>query len=741
MGSHDGPSQHGVIRLVNTRVLTAKGRPTLSGPWLRFTVAAALAASLASAFGANTILHLFNDAVQADIDNLAQLSAAAIASLACAWTASRSANAERRGWTLLAISAGVWAIGQVIWTYYALVLNVPIPYPSAADYGFLSAVPFAFAGVLSFWTDSRGTATRWRVWLDGLIIVLALTFTGWALGLKTVAIGTLQSNDPLVMKLMNLAYPMGDILIGTVLILAIRRATNQQRGRMLLLLGGLAANSLADSTFDYLSNSGGYVAGDFLDTGWVLGYLMVAMAALWPSSKATKQSIDATVDVWQLALPWTTVTVAGVVAVALALSGSGLDVFMTALAGITPILLTVSVLTVNRDSLAMLVRSRASASTLADVIARAPAGMVRIDPQIKVIDGNLRFAALLAGGEKLAGRPMAAFFSEDGYRQFLAKLQMVDAGNVDAVEGDGRANRLDGTSVWLHWGATVVRTPAGKTDYFIAMFEDTNARHEAEATAAANLGLMERLNHVKTEFLQSVSHEFKTALLGIQGFSELMSEADELNIADVKSFASDIHRDAERLDRLITEMLGLDQVESGQAQLNFTEVDINNLARTQARAADGKRGNRVIKVKLDPTLAPILGDAERLSDVIDVLLENAAMSSPADGLVTITTAASGSGVVVIVKDEGVGVRLEFDNRLFGEDDPYANSPIRKVVGTRLGLGIARQVIEMHGGRLSVVSPVGRGSEFRFTLPVLWRNRQGIHRRADDAPDPVLPVAV
>jgi PAS domain S-box-containing protein len=714
----------------------------LTKPWLRFTVAAAVAASLAAAFGANTVLHLFDDTVQADIDNLAQLAAAAIASAVCVWKASCTTKAERRGWTLLAISAGAWAIGQVIWTYYALVLNIPIPYPSAADFGFLTAVPFAFAGVLSFWTDSRGTATRWRVWLDGLIIILALTFTGWALGLKAVAMGAFQSNETVITKLMNLAYPMGDILIGTVLILAIRRATNQQRGRMLLLLGGLAANSLADSTFAYLSNSGSYVAGDFLDTGWVLGYLMIAVAALWPESKASKQSVGAPVDVWQLALPWTTVTVAGVVAIALAISGTGLDTFMTALAGITPILLTVSVVTANRDSLAMLVRSRASASTLADVIARAPAGMVRIDTQIRVIEGNPRFAALVAGdGETLAGHPMAKFFSGDGYRQFLAKLQVVDAGDLDTVEGDSQANRLDGTSVWVHWGATVVRTPAGETDYFIAMFEDTNARHEVEATAAANLGLMERLNHVKTEFLQSVSHEFKTALLGIQGFSELMTEADQLDIADVKSFASDIHRDAERLDRLVTEMLDLNQVESGRAQLNFAAVDINDLARSQALAADGKHGNRVIELKLDPTLAPVLGDADRLSDVIDVLLENAAMSSPADGLVTITTAVSGAGVVVIVKDEGVGVRLEFDNRLFGEDDPYANSPIRKVVGTRLELGIARQVIEMHGGRLSVVSPVGRGSEFRFTLPVLWRNRQGSHRSIEDAPEPVLPVAV
>jgi len=368
--------------------------------------------------------------------------------------------------------------------------------------------------------------------------------------------------------------------------------------------------------------------------------------------------------------------------------------------------------------------------------------MVRIDRELRVIESNPRFGELLAGGgASLVGYPMTKFFPDDGGGQFVEKVQSVDSGELEAVDGDIEAHRLDGTRVWLHWGATVVRTPTGKTDYFIAMFEDTNARHEAEAAASASLGLMERLNHVKTEFLQSVGHEFKTALIGIQGFSELMSEADELDLAEVKTFATDIHRDAERLDRLVTEMLDLDSVESGQAHLNFAAVDINDLVRRQAREADGKHGNRAIELKLDETLPPVSGDAVRLSEVIGVLLENSAMSSPADGHVTITTAFSGSGVVVTVKDEGVGARLEFDNRLFGEDDPYANNPIRKVVGTKLGLGIARQVIEMHGGRLSVVSPVGRGSEFRFTLPVLWRNRQGSHRATEESPDPESLVAV
>jgi signal transduction histidine kinase len=75
------------------------------------------------------------------------------------------------------------------------------------------------------------------------------------------------------------------------------------------------------------------------------------------------------------------------------------------------------------------------------------------------------------------------------------------------------------------------------------------------------------------------------------------------------------------------------------------------------------------------------------------------MGSPADGVVTVTTAVGAAGVGVGVKDQGVGVRADFDDRLFDQDGLYANSPMRKLVGTGFGVGMARQVVQMHGGRL------------------------------------------
>src|ERR1700680_3230244 len=104
-----------------------------------FAVVASVVALLVAAFAADALFKPFGIPGRAVVDNLGQLCASVIGSAACAWKATRTAKKERRGWTLLALSAGMWSLGQVAWAYYALVLQVPIPFPSAADVLFLAA--------------------------------------------------------------------------------------------------------------------------------------------------------------------------------------------------------------------------------------------------------------------------------------------------------------------------------------------------------------------------------------------------------------------------------------------------------------------------------------------------------------------------------------------------------------------------------------------------------------------------
>jgi hypothetical protein len=305
--------------------------------WNEFALAAAGATAAATAIVLILGFNLGGDRFAIAVDDIGSGVAALMAAAACAYTATRSMGRFRRGWTLMAASAAAWGIGELIYSLYEVVFNVVVPFPSAADAGFLLAVPLAVAGVLFFWTAPRGTAQRWRLWLDALTIALALTFTGWSLGLQQVELTPGNSAEWAIL----LAYPVGDILIATVLILGIRRATRIQQGRMLLLLAGLAANAIADSAFAYMTADGNYPTL-LIDSAWVVGYLAIALAALWPAEKANRAADERPVDLWQIALPWAAVLMAGASALVVVLRGQRTDDFQTVLAVAMVSLLAIS---------------------------------------------------------------------------------------------------------------------------------------------------------------------------------------------------------------------------------------------------------------------------------------------------------------------------------------------------------------------------------------------------------------
>ena len=326
----------------------------------KFAVAAAavLAASIVYAFILKT--GIFGDRPVTIIDDLGEALAAAIASGACAWAATRASGKERLGWTLMSFSTGLWAAGELVWSYYEVWQQVTVPTPSLADAGFLGAVPFAIAGIRAFWSDAaRGTSTRWRVWFDGVIVAIALTCTAWAFGLREVFES--QSDT----KFWDMAYPVTDIVVGTVLILAIRRATHQQAGRMALLLAGVACYSIADSAFAYLSAEGVYNSvGSVLNTGWFAGFLLIGLAAIYPAAASRVEAKQAPLDLWQLALPWMTLLLASAGDVYSSLSGHDIDLFMSSLTAALALLLTVNMIIERNEFLEMLTEIEESHSTL-----------------------------------------------------------------------------------------------------------------------------------------------------------------------------------------------------------------------------------------------------------------------------------------------------------------------------------------------------------------------------------------
>jgi two-component system sensor histidine kinase/response regulator len=684
------------------------------GPWRVFAVSTALVAIASLIFILWTTQRIGGDQVSIAVDDIGEAVAAGIAALSCGIASWRAAGRLRLAWGLLAASAASWCAGEIVWSVYEVGLGVEVPYPSAADIGFVGAIPLAVAGILAFSHTPRGTSVGLRLWLDRAIVFLALLFVAWELGLNIVFN---DAEDSLLERLIDLSYPIGDIAIGTVLVLAIRRATDEQQGRLFLLLGGLAANAVADSAFAYLTATGAYGAiGSVLDAGWVIGYLMIALAALWPSGMRDKTGEEKPIDIWQLALPWLAILAAGLTALVQAARGHPLDTFGTVAAGVLALLLMVSQVLAHNESLTLLIRSRLSAATLNEVIVNAPLGVVRIATDLTILQANPSFASILQlTTDELIGGPLSRFFSANEMELISQRLTVLSSGA--AIEFDTQASRADGTTIWLHWTATVVVNRAGHVDYFLVMFEDVSARRAAEEVAAANLEVLERLNKVKSQFLTTVSHEFRTALVGIQGFSEFIRDAETLEVDEVKEFANDIYDDAQRLNQTLTDMLELDRSQVGGGGLHLAEVDLTALIHEAVASVQLGTADHAITADLQE-LPVVNADREMLSQVVTSLLGRAVDYSPPAAAILVSARADNGDVQVSVTDHGRAVASDLEAQLLGHGGSSVSHAQIRVLATNVGLPMARQIVEMHGGRIWY--EVGAGTVWNFTIPVAAR---------------------
>jgi diguanylate cyclase (GGDEF)-like protein/PAS domain S-box-containing protein len=480
-------------------------RPHLDG-WWRFAAFGCTFALAAIAFATWMELQLGGPTLTTAVDDIGEAVAAGVAAISCGLAGMRTQGRLRRAWLLLAASAASWCLGEVVWSVYEVGLGIIPISPSVTDIGFLAAIPLAIAGITTFAHTARGTSIGLRLWLDRAIVSLSLLYVGWELGLSSVFT---ESGHELATGIVTVAYPGGDILIGAVLLLAIRQATDETQGRLMLLLGGLAANALADSAFVYAHVTGPYAL--VLDSGWVVGYLMMALAALWPSGTSDRTAEEKPIDLWQLTLPWLAVLAGGLSAVVAAILWRPMDVFATILAGAVIALLMASQVMAHRESLMLLIKSRLSAATLNEVIVHAPLGVVRIAADLTVIDVNPSFCSMLGTSATDAiGAPIDRFFPAEEMSLVGDQLRTLLDPAVESTEIETQGTRTDGETIWLHWTATAVETRSGDLDYLLVMFEDVSERRSTEDSLKSAYAELEGLVAERTAELRSANEKLST---------------------------------------------------------------------------------------------------------------------------------------------------------------------------------------------------------------------------------------
>jgi two-component system, sensor histidine kinase len=226
---------------------------------------------------------------------------------------------------------------------------------------------------------------------------------------------------------------------------------------------------------------------------------------------------------------------------------------------------------------------------------------------------------------------------------------------------------------------------------------------------------LEAANRNKSEFLASMSHELRTPLNGILGASELLEQGlfGPLNDKQ-REYVHDISESGTHLLSLINDVLDLSRIEAGQVELQRETLDVSHLMESCAAVVRGLALAKSIDLEVipPPDALDLTADERRIKQVACNLLSNAVKFTAPGSKIRFEAQRDGDGVTFIVEDEGPGIPVEHQERIF--EQFYRLSGDRE--GTGLGLPVAKQLVELHGGRIWLESEPGKGSRFLFDIP-------------------------
>ncbi|MBI3292122.1 MAG: GAF domain-containing sensor histidine kinase [Elusimicrobia bacterium] len=230
---------------------------------------------------------------------------------------------------------------------------------------------------------------------------------------------------------------------------------------------------------------------------------------------------------------------------------------------------------------------------------------------------------------------------------------------------------------------------------------------------------LERLNRMKTEFISMVSHELRTPVTTIKGVLALIlgGEVGALESQQQK-FLTTAAQAVDRLMFLISDLLDISRIEAGQIKMRPQLVPLGDLIVQATGEFQRQAKEKHLTFRVDiPAEAPrVMGDPDRLFQVVSNLLANAIKFTPSGGHVTVSAQDQGEFVMISVADTGPGIPPEEQERVFEKFYQIDSSATRSVKGSGLGLAIVKSIVELHGGRVWVESKVGHGTTFRVVLP-------------------------
>ena len=235
---------------------------------------------------------------------------------------------------------------------------------------------------------------------------------------------------------------------------------------------------------------------------------------------------------------------------------------------------------------------------------------------------------------------------------------------------------------------------------------------------AKELGSLEKL---RQDFISDVSHEIQSPLTSISGFATLLKKGN-LSESQISHYANIIETESKRLSKLSENLLRLSNLENDNKNLNLSKYQMNKQIESILLMLEPQWSSKniTLDVSLEETI--ICGDEDLLSQVFINLLNNAIKFTPENGNIDVNLCSNENGIECKISDTGIGISPQDQPRIFERFYKADKSRDRSLGGNGLGLSIVKKIIELHGGKISLVSEIGKGTEFTILLPKAQLNR-------------------